>query len=58
MKLRKQHPDFPGGRVDKNPPGNAGVTGWSGENPHAAQQLKPMGRNYWAHVLEPTSHNS
>ena len=35
---------FPGGAVVKNPPANAGDTGfeaWSGKIPHAAEQLSP-----------------
>ena len=34
--------DFPGGAVVKNPPANAGDTGfepWSGKIPHAVEQL-------------------
>ena len=51
--------DFPGGPVTKNPPARVEDTslilGW--EIPQCRRATKPMCHNYWAHSLEPMSHN-
>ena len=49
--------NFPGGAVGDNPPAIGPVRSRSGKAPHAAEQLKPVYHNYWAHALESMSHN-
>ena len=42
--LKPQTEDFPGGKVDKNPPANAedmDSDPWSSKSPHAMEQLSP-----------------
>ena len=50
--LIKTLPDFSGGTLDKKLSMDSGFDSWSGEIPHAAEQLNTCAPQLWSHMLQ------